>query len=249
MRNGTSPPVHIQPAPLLPVPQHHLPHSRRGELSHAQARNKHHYEPNNGRQRERVHRQRGPGSIFVASSRVIPIIVRRHRYWCVRDALACLALVLTQDLRILAEHDIRAVVERVSVLAERHDLQSGRRPVAHRQVVRQLEPGHAQRAVACRVPEGLSQGVVEVGRVRTQTEVDENVGPGVVQVQLERAPVQGPRGNRLVREVGRDAGACIFFSSLLANPIRYKTSLAVSCQRQERQVEASELCHGWDLHG
>ena len=65
--------------------------------------------------------------------------------------------------------------------------------------------GDAEGAVAGGVPELGGQGDVEVGGVLAEAEVDEDVAPGVVEVELEAAAGEGPVGD--VACVAGDVGA------------------------------------------
>ena len=76
------------------------------------------------------------------------------------------------------------------------------------QVGRQLQLGDAECPVPCGIPELGGEGVVEVGDVGAEAEVDEDVGPSVMQVEDDAAAGEGPVCSVAAWNVTRDTSAC-----------------------------------------
>lgn len=106
-------------------------------------------------------------------------------------------------LGVLGEANVGAVVEGGAAGARGDDLEGGAGAVGD--ALGDGELVDAKGAAAGRVPEVGRQRQVKVCRVAAEAQVDKDVGPRVVQVQLEGAAVEGPLG-RVARAV-RDAGA------------------------------------------
>lgn len=98
------------------------------------------------------------------------------------------------------------VIQGSTARAGRDDLQRGASAVGEVGAGGDVQLGDAERAVARLVPEVRREGDVEICHVRPEPEVDKDVGPRVVQVQLERAARQRPLGH--ITGSGRRTGAC-----------------------------------------
>ena len=90
-------------------------------------------------------------------------------------------------------------------MAGSHDLDTGLVTIGHRQIGGKGQLGDAECAVSSCVDQRWGEGVVEDGDVLAEPEVDEDVCPRVVQLQLETAAIQGPLGSVAVGEVAGDA--------------------------------------------
>ena len=86
------------------------------------------------------------------------------------------------------------VVQGTSRLAKRDDLDGAVRSVGRAEASGQRQVWDAEGALARLVPEGRRQSIVEVCDVVAESQVDEDVGPRVVQVQDEAAAGGGPVG-------------------------------------------------------
>ena len=127
------------------------------------------------------------GDLAVAGNRVLGLADN-----IVLDPLR-LALLPAKLLHLLNEPHVRAVVERRAAVADRHDLQRG---VGALLDVGEVdgELGDAEGAAAGGVPEVGGEGNVEVCDVLAEAEVDEHIGPVVVEVEGEGAAGDGPVG-------------------------------------------------------
>lgn len=110
---------------------------------------------------------------------------------------------VSQSLCVLGEADISAVVQGTATLASRHDLETGQ--LALCDLLGQRELVDTQRAGAGGVPELRGQGDIEVGRIVAKTEIDEDVAPFMMQVQLDGTAVKGPICNISVTVVDSSA--------------------------------------------
>jgi hypothetical protein len=113
---------------------------------------------------------------------------------------------------VLHEAHVGAVVERAAGAVDGDDLQGAEGAVGDAAALGDGQLVDAERAGVGRVPEVRRQGDVEVGRAVAQAGVDEDVGPVVVQLELERAAVEGPLGD-VTLAVG-DASAWIMLVSM-----------------------------------
>lgn len=109
----------------------------------------------------------------------------------VLDAVS-LALGAAERLGVFGEADIGTVVKSVALLTAGDDLDGGL--LAFLDVEVDGEGGDAERAVTGGVPELRGEGDVEVGLVEAEAEVDEDVSPRVVELELDAAAGEGPVG-------------------------------------------------------
>lgn len=86
-------------------------------------------------------------------------------------------------------------------------MDAGLVPVGHLQIDGKRQLGNAKCAVSGRVDQRWGEGIVEDCDVLAEAEVDEDVGPRVVQLQFETAAIQGPFGSVAVGEVAGNASA------------------------------------------
>lgn len=121
---------------------------------------------------------------------------------------------------VLHEAHVGAVVERAAGAVDGDDLQGAEGAVGDAAALGDGQLVDAERAGVGRVPEVRGQGDVEVGRAVAQAGVDEDVGPVVVQLQLEGAAVEGPLGDVTLAE--GDAGAWMMSISMLFGPLYWR---------------------------
>lgn len=98
-----------------------------------------------------------------------------------------------RSLRILLEADVGAVIQGASTGTTGHNLDGSHGAI--RNLGGECQLLNAELALAGGVEELGSQGDVEVGRVLADAEVDVDVGPGVVEGELDGAAIEGPVGH------------------------------------------------------
>lgn len=101
------------------------------------------------------------------------------------------------------EADVGAIVQSASRVTDSDDLEGPHGALGDIAVVGQADIVQAEQALTCGVHElVVRKGDVEVSRVLPKTEVQEDVGPGVVKVKLDGSSFQRPLGDISRSEIG-----------------------------------------------
>lgn len=191
------------------VSSHHLLHSTSQLYT-----NSHHKSSSKTRNRSQGHHvgAQDTGSVIFAT--LLGIRVGRVSLAALLLLVACLILdsnvlnlggAVAGALGALLEADVGTVVQGAARVADGDDLDAGKVTVRDLDIGGQLELVDAEQTGVGGVEELGSQGDVEVGRVLAETEVDKDISPGVVQVELQGTTLEGPIGDVLLIVV--DAGA------------------------------------------